>query len=432
MRRAITSVAVWIGLVTTIVAVTVSLSYHSRPTATHDQIETEPVHQVYSVGVQDPASSASAVDSVSPSQTMSVQTVGREFKSSELTIYGIVSDVGGDPISGVVVGHGNFSTAVKTDAGGHYRLSLDLNTRSMIVVRYLRSGYAEETRAILSKDYPTGELALPMVLQLAGDTVAVSGRVLDESGTGVPSQTVRIISRQLGGRQYVTFSQPDGTYEFEGVRRGKYDFTVLSEGPYKRYNRYGLEIESVITGLSVELDSVRLGVLVGDAVDSEGTPLSFFSFRAHSSATPNRPHQVKTDAFGRFEINQAAAGLWIMAARNNGYFRLSNVLFDNFAPTNVRLVFDIGPFELSGWVLDRSSNPIADASVELTRADRYSDVKRTSRRVVTADYDGRFRIPRLALGDYRITVAANGYEPTNMNYHVGHRSDQPYFVLAKN
>lgn len=61
-------------------------------------------------------------------------------------------------------------------------------------------------------------------------------------------------------------------------------------------------------------------------------------------------------------------GRCAIAARTDGYFRLSNVVFDSFLLSPVQSVFDIGPFELSGWVLDRSSNPVAGASVDLTRA----------------------------------------------------------------
>lgn len=139
-----------------------------------------------------------------------------------------------------------------------------------------------------------------------------------------------------------------------------------------------------------------------------------------------------TGLSGQFEFDQAAVGRWIIATRNGGYFRLSNIPFDGFLRPRVRMVFDIGPFELSGWVLDPNGNAVTSTRVELTRADGYDDVERRSRRVVDVYADGRFRIPELAMRAYRLTVAANGYAQMTMSQHVGQRSDQPHFVLLRN
>jgi hypothetical protein len=429
MRRSKLNAAAWIGL---IFAVAASLYSHFHPLAARDKpITGVRVLPRGGIELEAPASSTFEFDSALARRTAPPQATRPQGKPSNRGLYGVVRDVAGNPIPGVIVGHGDFSTAVKTDTDGRYRLSIDLDREERFVVRYLRSGYEEGSHTVLSDGPPSREIERSMILERSDETVSVRGRIVDENGTAVAGQQVRITSWQIV-RHYMTRSEPDGTYEFEGVRRGKYDLAVFPQGPYTRYKQTGLDVSETTQDLDASLKSIRLGLLPGEALDSEGAPLSFFSFKAHSSSTPNRPHLVETDAFGQFEIEQAAVGRWVIAARNDGYFRLSNVVFDSFLPSPVQLVFDIGPFELSGWVLDRSSNPVAGASVELTRADGYWGVKRTSRRVVGVYGDGRFLIPKLAMGAYRVTVAANGYSPISMNYHVGQRSDQPHFVLLKN
>lgn len=84
---------------------------------------------------------------------------------------------------------------------------------------------------------------------------------------------------------------------------------------------------------------------------------------------------------------------------------MSNIRFDAISQSHTQLIFDVGQFELFVWVLDRSGSPVAKAGVELTRADGYGDVKRTSRRPVELGERGRFRIPRLAIGANQVVVS---------------------------
>lgn len=346
-----------------------------------------------------------------------------------LTLSGVVSDQAGKPIPGVVVGHGDFTVSNSTDAAGRYHLDIDLNERVSFIMRFLRSGYAERSYTLLSQDHATGELELPMTLTAAINTITLRGRLVDESATGIPGQKIRIVSRQLA-RQFVTVSASGGSFELEGVPIGVYDLTVFPNGPYKRHTHHALEVGRPTPNLDIVLRNLNLGLFSGEAVDSQGSPLPTFSLSAFSSAAPNRPHSVTTDKYGRFRIEKAAAGTLTVTTRSDGYFRLSNFVHDAFTPTEARLEFDIGPFELSGWVLDGSASPVEAASVELTRADVYGGIKRTSRRLVRVDDSGHFNVSGLATGVYNVRAVSNGYEPVSISYNVGQRSDQPYFTLT--
>jgi hypothetical protein len=175
---------------------------------------------------------------------------------------------------------------------------------------------------------------LPLVLAAQNDTSALSGRVADPSGLGVPNAQVRV-TRQTTGAVRDTLSSTDGAYRFELLDPGDYDVRVTAPG-FKTFEDTGIHLqvaqssqlnvalavgatsESVTVQADVsplEADSVAQGTVVSQE-KVKALPLNGRQFLQLAVLSPNVNSgglAVQQDAVRQGEV----AGISVAGTRTN-------------------------------------------------------------------------------------------------------------------
>ncbi len=264
------------------------------------------------------------------------------------------------------------------------------------------------------------EPAIPEPVLPEGD-LAISGRVLDRSGTPVPG--IRVTARasylfEEGRRKHIprgasersTTSGYDGAYAFEGLANGEYQVSTVATPSYARaliQVRAGVDFaDLIVTGQQ----DLRVHGLV---TDPAGEPLARVVLRPAVHPTK----EVSTNKEGRysFEVKllDNAQGLTVRA-RREGYqdqdARLDTTELgdDNVRELNIVMEpeSDTVLAQVSGTVKGPRGAPVSGQRIGLSSA----KVRQNYR--ATTDADGKFTINNVEPGeDYMLSInAAAGFK----------------------
>ena len=166
------------------------------------------------------------------------------------------------------------------------------------------------------------------------------------------------------------------------------------------------ENSSLTTLLTKKLKGQDDGSISGIVVDLQGRPIPEMQVFSVDFSTS----KVKTGTDGRFEIKGLTAGEYALTVRKgSGPFRFAETekgtlvkLASGEHRTEIKLVYD-RIWTISGRILSREGNPIADAKVVCSGA-------KTGGSSARSGANGTFCVENLADGVYGINVIAKGYQ----------------------
>jgi hypothetical protein len=253
-------------------------------------------------------------------------------------------------------------------------------------------------RTVRDLDVKEGDNALDFTL---GRGAEVSGRVVDEAGTGVAGVRLTLIE----GRNFVDAPQAasgaDGAFRFSAVPDGTFRLSAMKTG--YAWDAGEPATVSVAVGASVSGLEVKLtagGSLTGKLSGLAFDQLSRVRVWANSELTTGR-----VDAEGMYRFSNLRPGEWLVVAEVPGTSLRAEgkVKIEAGVPeARLDLLFGDG-FELSGRVL-RNGTPAPGLVVTLAHPETPRPLWKE------ADHQGSFRFGGLKAGSYEVAVndAAGG------------------------
>ncbi len=382
------------------------------------------------------------------------RTTSQSFRQAArialLALPAVVWGQGGAPVEGVVVsattrvGLANVRVSVTSTTGK--RITYDTTSNSEGSFRIASIDQDGEFRAEFIKDgYRQGE---PVLFRLSAAAGAVRlqaelrplpvlrGRVLDSEGRPAVPARVEIIS-PTGNWLFSAMTTKDGSFTFQSSLPSP--SFVLRAVPLKGMappeakedapaawaptyypdgtERSGAEqiswrSEGDLEGYVIRLRATPVFRVRGVVMDEAARPVSGATVKLVQAdgamplvlAVALPEAQAKSDADGTFELTSVRPGNWLVAAEwKRGEQSLSAQAKGRVARTDwedVRLTLE-APFTLTGVVEAPENAGSGLGTVILTPADDSTPLQTT---VVTAGADGRFAIPNVRAGRYRVAA----------------------------
>jgi uncharacterized GH25 family protein len=338
-------------------------------------------------------------------------------------LQGLVTDRAGNPLEGVEVfveesgGGGMMMTFAPmgsseeppetvTDPSGWFDLS-DLSTDARISLRFARSGYVDKSLSQLQFPHPE---PVEVALQPASD---VSGLVLDPAGEPIVGARVtmtRSRTVEMGGNvMQMMMAQSDdtdseGRFLFEDQEPGTISLTAVASG-FREAKLDGVEVPEGQDVEDIELPLEGGAVLVGTVRFPDGRPAVEAAVGpvAEGNERFMRLNATAADGDGNYRLEGLAPGTMSIEATHDDYPR---VVRDVELKEGIHsLDFDFtGGVEVSGRVSDTEGRPVPNAMVRLLPAGRYWGGPEAE-----SGHDGRFTMPGVQDGDYRLLAQAEGY-----------------------
>lgn len=274
----------------------------------------------------------------------------------------------------------------RTDGNGFYRIEDLAPGRARLEARHPAAG-----REVREVEALPGDNSLDF--QLEGGH-RVSGQVLDPTGAPVGGARVVLSSRLPSWTPPITVTDGVGYFSFEGVSPGRYGIGAEKRGIGRSADGVSLEvIDGPVDDLSVPL--VPLGSVAGRLLGLGPEDLGRVRLHAGGLLDIGR-----VDYDGRYEILELSPGSWTIIAEVPGsdLRAIGSVLLEPDEPDAwLDLELDT-TFALEGEVI-LDGAPVQGLAV--TIFDRSGAVGWAS-----TDARGRFVLPGLASGEYRLEVTA--------------------------
>ena len=262
------------------------------------------------------------------------------------------------------------------------------------------------------------------------------GRVVDESGAGIPEAEVSVQAAaeasglgamRLGRAGASDFpganADRDGNFAIRGLPEGRYDLTVTRSG-FARSQREGLEIGP--EGFDAGDVTLRPGQrLVGQVLNADGLPVEATEIFVQRSGSPmqmflggERPDEARpaaiSDPQGWFTIEDLAEGQKVdLSLQRSGYVNKSAKALEvpQLEPVTIRLE---AASIVRGLVQDEQGDPIPGAQVTLERL-RTMEMGNAVMQMMmaensAADDAGRFRFEGQEPGKITLGASAAGFQ----------------------
>ncbi len=328
-------------------------------------------------------------------------------------LYGSVSDASAMPLANVEVNPaGQDRARTWTDDAGNYQTRLQVVQKpGTYIVSFKLPGFVDERVFLQGADLmATAELRVDARLHSLEQTSKVTGTLRSDRGDAVPGETVQLHSPSLG-TEYIVRSDQKGVFSIPAVKTGSdYRLTIHPQGAYENYSQAGIVIGMGSQTLSVILESLDTGRLTGRIIDAEGYPVPGYSLLLKSNRAYGRPLLVAADDGGYFAVENVPAGTVQFMSQSEPRFTVSGITLVAGTDKNVDVVIDWGDYEMTGWVRDELSNPVAAARIGLSWNDRSGGIHSSSLREAVTDDNGFFRFTQLGPGPHQLDVVATGYQ----------------------
>jgi protocatechuate 3,4-dioxygenase beta subunit len=246
----------------------------------------------------------------------------------------------------------------------------------------------------LSLTVEAGPGISPVELRFPGG-VAVSGRVTDGEGQGLPG--VELLLRSAGGEVegFGTASEADGSFTIENVTDGSYRLNASRQG-YSPMEPRALEVAGLpASGIELRLEkkeegraSIKGRILGLPPAEAARARIAAFSMGSGSSL------QGKVEADGSYRVQSLEPGHWIVTALAPAGRQVQKEATIEAETSDIVLDFDLKGMTVSGRVLVDGA-PLSGADVQGNSGSQ----SRTA-------YDGSFQLTVPAPGRYDLFIYA--------------------------
>ena len=248
----------------------------------------------------------------------------------------------------------------------------------------------------------------------------VSGYVQTNTGEAIRNVKVSISSVSQSVGKW-TMTKSDGSFEINGLPLAS-DYAVIATPPesasYVEFSEFGLMIDSTITKNITLMPAMRF---TGFVYAANMTPIKNAWVSAFSQSSDNFMKGQRTDADGRFEINNLPdASDFVVSVQADDYLTQK---LENQSPGGSDITFELEESgSISGSVKNFNGQPISGARVKATSANVNTVV------VVVTGSNGKFELKGLKktdtfgnlISNYQITAEVQGFQTqTKVEKQVG-------------
>lgn len=278
-------------------------------------------------------------------------------------------------------------------------------------------GHSERSKAepvVIAKDQAIKPLDI--ILSRGG---SLSGSVKNRAGVGITGVTVSATNAGTGEQGGSTTTEEGGTFLIVGLPSGLFHLTAVgSEMGYVRERLLQpVQVRAPDATENIEIIMKNGGAVAGRVVDRAGNPLQRVTVSAHDPLTWNEIASTETDANGSYQLGGLPENRYRLRFEKSG-FRVQwfkgktrreesmpvEVVGTSTIPA-IDAILDSG-IPLSGVVTDAAGAPLYRADIEI-----YGDVEDEPFDRVRTDEQGKFTVPTLAPGSYRVRFGHSDHIP---------------------
>lgn len=354
-------------------------------------------------------------------------TVSVHLTSSLTEIPGVDAELWSEQNKLHVDANGKLLADVPSDVGMHLRIKGPHWFGTQRQVQALSEGESVDL----------GEIAL-------APANSVTGVVRDASGAVVPG--ARVALEEANGAMWGDFermdtkAEDDGSYAFEGVRRGRYQVTAYAQG-YAKLILEAQDIDQVQGDFELNLTLERGKAVRGQVVDPEGQPIEGAkiyhisieepAFWGTAEWHPGLPSDEEgepaaiSDASGRFEVYGITdVGTHFLGARADGF----GTGYADSVKMDAESVIPLPRhYVLSGKVLDGKGNPIEGASISMSLMEETETEHGWGN--ATSEEDGSYRFDPLPPGSWTLTLESAFGSITEQSVQLSEETEELDLVL---
>jgi len=313
----------------------------------------------------------SAAESASTSQS----------SSRQIKVVGVARDRDGKPVAGVEVQRLHGPGPVKTDAEGKFELLWDPERNRPLVDTYYIIARHERENLSVVVEVPEFEQGAESVNLNLLPGVTFKGKVIDPAGRAIELARVSILlhTPTQGSGLYHKITDSEGMFEFRGIPTDhKYTFAADASGHGTKW------VHNIYAGHDYArkefmLEPMTLAIadqsVSGVVVDANDKPISGVRLSTDGQGQPQH-YNVRTDAEGKFTIDEVCTGNLRIYATVRGETLLSGYARTYGGATDVRIVLKEVPFpqrrrnvpKTPPSLVGRALPEVKDLGIELSSA----------------------------------------------------------------
>lgn len=357
-----------------------------------------------------------------------------------IEIFGRVVDRNQQPIEDVLITEERYFFSTRSDAGGNYRLLIDMPRHRFPTLHFLRHGFSgKRVRPDKKQLHQKPVLELDLELEDNPGSVRLSGWVGNEAGVALEGVRVDLTALETdsGNNFFLTvFTDASGHFNLEGVRAGeKYRLSISPAPEYQGYRDNELVVSTNPAPINIVLNSLKLVDIDGMILNHESAPVPDFEFQISNLITGSHSRKIVSDASGFFSLREFPLGTVSLttnlSSQGAEYFRISGLTLTDNEYRNLILIVDKGSHYLSGWVSDTNGIMVVKAMVTLEARTQDGPTESLSYRSQSTDPSGRFAFADVGGGEHRLSVYANGFDKQELLHQFNAQSDEIQVKLKR-
>jgi hypothetical protein len=277
-----------------------------------------------------------------PSQPEKLRSAASEPSSRLIRVVGVARDQNGKPVAGVEVRRLHGPGPVSTDPRGEFELVWDPERNRPLVDTYYIIARHEQGNVSVVVEVPEFEQETKTVNLNLLPGVIFSGKVVDPTGREIELARAGILlhTPTQGSGLYNTITDSEGKFEFRGIPVDhKYSFVAQASG-YGTTWVHNIYVGHDFARKDFKLEPITLAIadqsVSGVVVDANDKPISGAFLWTDGRGQPN--YNVRTDAEGKFTINEVCTGDLRIFATVRGETQLRGYAGTQGGATNVRIV----------------------------------------------------------------------------------------------